>query len=154
MADFVPRVGLDEDCPACHPSSAAAVGGANQVSGAAANVNQAAAHFSTHPVACVPLDVDFATGHLAAHVPAGAAEDPNRPNPHVGADPMDSGQITFPDHVSIGRVPFEQKQFGEWEPAISQKNFDSLHFAQALALDRVWYDAFHFDWHTGFGLER
>ena len=61
MADLVARIAADHDRPFRHPVHAAAIGRADQVPRAAANIDQPTMQLGADPIAGITTDMNLAT---------------------------------------------------------------------------------------------
>ncbi len=143
---------VDEDRAAGHAALAAAIGRADQVSGAAAHVNQSAVHFAAEPIAGIAFDVNFAAGHFAADVPPGVARDVDRALAHVRADPMHAGQVALELHAPVAGVARDIEELGQRPFLVAVKDLETFDLGQRLPAHGAGHEPFDLDRDGRFGV--
>ena len=126
QADFISGIAIDDDRSAAHPLCGAAVGRTDLMAGIALDADQPLAHFVANPIAGVALRMDFAAAELAAEVPTSRAMDVNLARPHLGADPVDAGEIAFEVKSFITGIANHFEHLGEGQFLVAVKNLEPL----------------------------
>src|SRR5262245_23556145 len=154
MADFVPRVTADQDGSLRHPAGTPAIGGANQMPGFSADMNQSAMHFAANPVGRVAAHVDFAASHFASHVAAHTSVDDDSPRLHLGADPVKASEIALPLVDFVGRITADSKEVSQPGLPVAFEDLKRFDFGQPFVADSVGCNAFDLQRHGRFGTKR
>src|SRR5689334_24720733 len=108
-------------------------------------MNQPAAHFTADPIAGITVDVDLPATQFAAEMPAGRTVNVNLARPHLSANPVHAGQVTFEVESLVAGIASHREHFTERHFAVTVENLESLDLRQRLVLRPVGRETFDFD---------